>query len=242
MRKARITNNTGQKAQAVAKPVRKLRIDDLETIEPLTINQNKARTAYNKDKNLVLHGYPGTGKTFLALAYGLAEVLDPSSTYKKLVIMRSVVPSRDIGFLKGDEKDKVEVYKAPYKDLCEELFGISSAFESLEAQNAISFEVTSFIRGRSINNGIIVVDECQNMTFHELDSIITRIGNNTKVIFCGDYRQTDFTKEADKIGLKNFMKILKEMGEFEKIEFDAHDIVRSELVKAYILKKIELGF
>lgn len=243
MRKARSTNNTnGVKAPATNKPTRKLRIDDLETVEPLTINQGKVKTAYRKDKNLVLHGYPGTGKTFLALAYGLEEVLDPSSSYKKLVVMRSVVPSRDIGFLKGDEKDKVEVYKSPYKDICEELFGISTAYEMLESQNAISFEITSFVRGRSISNGIIVVDEIQNMTFHELDSIITRIGNGTKVIFCGDYRQSDFTKEADRVGLKNFMKILKEMGEFDKVEFEAEDIVRSELVKAYILKKIEMGY
>jgi len=236
MRKTKISNKPIQRS------VRKLRIDDLSVIEPITDNQRLAKAAYRKDKNLVLHGYPGTGKTFLALAYGLEEVLDPSSDYKKLIVVRSVVPSRDIGFLKGDEKDKVEVYKAPYKDLCEELFGIPTAFESLEAQGSVSFEITSFIRGRSVNNGIIVVDECQNMTFHELDSIITRIGNNTKVIFCGDYRQTDFTKEVDKLGLKKFMDILENMYEFSKVEFIADDIVRSSLVKAYILKKIELGY
>jgi predicted ribonuclease YlaK len=233
---------TKNKELTVERTLRKVRIDDLVTIEPMTTNQNKAKAAYKNNRNLVLHGYPGTGKTFLALAYGLEEVLDPSSFYKKLVIMRSVVPSRDIGFLKGDEKDKVEVYKAPYKGICEELFGVYTAYESLEQQRAISFEVTSFIRGRTINDGIILVDECQNMTFHELDSIITRAGHNTKIIFCGDYRQTDFTKETDKLGLRNFMKILKEMGEFDKIEFEADDIVRSSLVKSYILKKIELGF
>lgn len=226
----------------VEKSLRKVRIDDLATIESMTTNQARVKTAYKNDRNLVLHGYPGTGKTFLAMAYALEEILDPTSSYKKLIIMRSVVPSRDIGFLKGDDKDKVEVYKAPYKGICEELFGVCTAYESLEQQRAISFEVTSFIRGRTINDGIIIVDECQNMTFHELDSIITRVGNNTKIIFCGDYRQTDFTKEADKLGLRNFMKILKEMGEFDKIEFEANDIVRSALVKAYILKKIELGY
>jgi predicted ribonuclease YlaK len=230
------------KETIVERTLKKVRIDDLATIEPMTTNQSIAKAAYRNNRNLVLNGYPGTGKTFLALAFGLEEVLDPSNFYKRLVIMRSAVPSRDIGFLKGDDKDKVEVYKAPYKGICEELFAVSTAYESLEQQQAISFEVTSFIRGRTINDSIILVDECQNMTFHELDSIITRVGNNTKIIFCGDYRQTDFTKESDKLGLRNFMKILKEMGEFDKVEFEADDIVRSSLVKSYILKKIELGF
>lgn len=224
------------------RPQKRIRIDDLITITPLTENQFKVRNEYRKDKNLVLQGCPGTGKTFLAMAYGFEQVLDKSENYRKLVIVRSIVPSRNIGFLKGDEKDKVEVYKAPYKDIADELFETSGAYDALEAQGIVQFEPTSFIRGRNINDSIIIVDECQNLTFHELDSIITRVGTNTKIIFCGDYNQTDLTKTEEKIGLLKFLKILKSMGAFGVIEFQPDDIVRSELVKSYILAKLELGY
>lgn len=221
---------------------RKLRIDDLITIEPITINQRIIKRLYREVNNLLIHGYPGTGKTFLALYYALEEVLDPQNKLNKIIIVRSVVPTRDIGFLKGTDKEKTAVYETPYRDICEELFGIPEAYDLLVQQGVIQFETTSFIRGRSIPNAIIIVDECENLNFHELDSTITRAGKNSKIMYCGDYRQSDLTKSTDKNGLINFMTIIKRMKNFKSVEMGMDDIVRSELVKEYIILKTELGF
>jgi predicted ribonuclease YlaK len=239
-----MTRNTAKQKPRVAaeQGYRKIRIDDLLTFEPITENQSKAKKAYNKDRNLMLKGYPGTGKTFLALLFALQEVLDPSSDYKRVAIIRSVVPTRDIGFLKGDDKEKIAVYETPYRDICEELFNIKGAYDILKAQGSIIFDTTSFIRGRSLHNTIFIVDECENLNFHELDSVITRVGNYSKIIYCGDHGQTDFTKEGDKIGLINFSRILKEMDNFTFVDFGIDDIVRSALVKSYIIAKDRLGF
>ena len=123
-----------------------------------------------------------------------------------------------------------------------ELFGMKDAYDALKQQNNIKFMSTSFIRGITINNAVVIVDECQNLNFHELDSIITRVGKNSKIIFCGDYTQTDLTRENDKRGILNFMKILKSINEFETIEFNIDDIVRSDFLKSYIIAKYKLGF
>lgn len=220
---------------------RKLRIDDLVTVTPLTHSQAKTFTSYKADKNLLLHGIAGTGKTFLSLCLALEEVMDPSSDYDRVIIVRSIVPTRDIGFLKGDDKEKVSPYEAPYITICSELFNSPSAYDQLVNQGVIEFLPTSFIRGQTFDNSIIVVDECQNLNFHELDSIITRIGNYSKVIFCGDHSQSDFTKDFEKKGILSFIRILKNMGSFDFIEFTIDDIVRSELVKEYIITKYKLN-
>jgi len=218
---------------------KRIRIDDLATFEPLTDNQEKAFN-YFSDSNLLLHGVAGTGKTFLAIYKALELVLDPSIPYKKLVIVRSTVPTRDIGFLKGDDKDKISVYEAPYIAICEELFGISTAYESLKAQGSIEFISTSFVRGITINDSVVLVDECENLNFHELDSIMTRPGDNTKIIYSGDYRQSDFKLNHEKNGILNFMKILKAMTLFKFVEFEVDDIVRSDLVREYIITKMQI--
>ena len=153
-----------------------------------------------------------------------------------------MVSTRDIGFLPGDEQEKVSIYEAPYRSICRELFGIKDSYDSLKQQNNVKFMSTSFIRGITINNAVIIVDECQNLNFHELDSIITRLGKNSKIIFCGDYTQSDLTKESDKTGIINFMKILKELPEFTTVEFGINDIVRSDFLKSYIIAKYTLGY
>ena len=229
-------------ANGNGKPLKKVRIDDLLTFQPITENQKRTYEAYKQNKHLLLHGIAGTGKTFLSLYLALEEVLDPSTVYEDIFIVRSVVSTRDIGFLPGDEQEKVSIYEAPYRSICRELFGIRDAYDSLKQQGNVKFMSTSFIRGITINNAVVIVDECQNLNFHELDSIITRIGKNSKIIFCGDYTQTDLTRENDKRGILNFMKILKSLKEFETIEFLIDDIVRSDFLKSYIIAKYKLGY
>lgn len=204
----------------------------LQEIEPLTKNQLKA---FESNKHLVLHGVAGTGKTFISSYLAFDDIL--KSEFSSLVIIRSAVPTRDIGFLPGNEKEKSSVYEEPYKDICIELFQRGDAYEILKTKGLVHFMTTSFIRGVTLRDAVVLVDECQNMSFHELDSIITRIGENCRVIFCGDFRQSDL----DKNGLNEFIRILKAMDEFTLIDFEPADIVRSGFVKKYIIAKSDLG-
>lgn len=215
---------------------------DIKHFEPLTENQAKTFKAYNKNKNVLLHGLAGTGKTFISLYLALKEVLSKNSPYKKVVIIRSVVPTRDMGFLPGNTKEKTKAYEGPYYAICAELFGRSDSYEILKTKGVVEFISTSFIRGLTISNAIIIVDEINNMTFHELDSVITRMGHNCKLMMCGDFRQSDLPKQAEREGLIQFMKILGRMGCFEYVEFTEDDIVRSGLVKEYIIAKDRLGY
>ena len=212
----------------------------LKHFEPLTSNQKLTYQNFNH-KNLMLHGMAGTGKSFISLYLSLKEVIKTDSIYKKVVIVRSVVPTRDMGFLPGNNKEKAKVYEAPYYAICSELFGRGDAYEVLKSRGIVDFISTSFIRGITLNDSIIVVDEIANLTLHELDSIITRVGKNCKIIFSGDFSQSDFTREQDRNGLKDFMKIIDRMKSFEFIEFNENDIVRSAMVKEYIISKHRLG-
>ena len=212
----------------------------LKQIEPLTDNQRRTFEAYADGKNLMLHGIAGTGKSFIANYLATKEILQDSSKYKKLIIVRSVVPTRDMGFLPGSNKEKTKVYEAPYQAIFTELFNRGDAYEYLKQKQVIEFISTSFIRGVTLNDCIIVVDEIANMTLHELDSVITRVGRNCKILFCGDFRQSDFTKDHEKNGLIDFMRIINKMKSFEFIDFDENDIVRSNMVKEYIIAKDRL--
>lgn len=205
---------------------------DLQQIEPLTQNQLKA---FESEKNLVLHGVAGTGKTFISCYLAFDDMI--KQEYQKLVIIRSAVSTRDIGFLPGNEKEKAHVYEEPYKDICIELFQRGDAYEILKTKGLVHFMTTSFIRGVTLRNATILIDECQNMSFHELDSIITRVGHGCRVIFCGDFRQSDLRTN----GLKDFIRILKAMDSFDLVDFEIQDIVRSNFVKSYITAKTELG-
>jgi len=213
---------------------------NLKHVEPLTENQKRSFEAYQQGKNLMLHGIAGTGKSFISLYLSLNQILSENSVYKKLVIVRSVVPTRDIGFLPGSPKEKVKVYESPYYAICSELFGRGDAYDYLKNKNLVEFISTSFIRGVTLNDCIIVVDEIANLTLHELDSVITRVGKNCRIIFSGDFRQSDFTKDQEKNGLNDFMRIIKRMKSFEFIDFQREDIVRSKMVKDYIISKEEL--
>ncbi len=202
----------------------------LQAIEPLTKNQ---LLAFESDKNLVLHGLAGTGKTFISsyLAYDDME----KSYSDSLIYIRSAVPTRDMGFLPGNDKEKSAVYEEPYKDVATHLFDRGDAYDIMKTKGLVTFMTTSFIRGITLRNSTIIVDECQNMSFHELDSIITRVGENCRIIFCGDFRQSDLKKNE----LLSWLNILERMDEFDFIEFGVDDIVRSDFVKKYIIAKMQ---
>jgi len=214
---------------------------NLKHFEPLTKNQRISFDAYETGKNLMLHGIAGTGKSFISMYLGKKQVLTENSPYKKVVIVRSVVPTRDMGFLPGNSKEKAKVYEAPYYAICTELFGRGDAYEYLKSKGIVEFISTSFIRGITLNDTIIIVDEMANMTLHELDSVITRVGKNCRIIFSGDFRQSDFIKQQDKNGLMDFMRIIERMKSFVFVDFNEQDIVRSAMVKDYIIVKDRLG-
>ena len=221
--------------------------DHLIEIKPLTPSQEKVFDAWQKNKHLFLFGAAGTGKSFVTMYLALREILDEKSPYNKLYIVRSLVPTREIGFLPGDHEDKANLYQIPYKNMVRYMFSMPDdnsfemLYDNLRAQETISFWSTSFIRGVTLDNAIVLVDEFSNLNFHELDSMITRIGEDSKVMFCGDITQSDLTRENDKSGISDFIRILEEMKEFSCIEFDINDIVRSGLVKSYLISKYNLG-
>lgn len=219
----------------------KLRLDDLHTFQPLTDNQKKFFDAYKVgDYFIALHGVAGTGKTFCALYKAIEEVLDKGNPFSQIIIVRSAVQSRDIGHLPGDVHDKMEIFQQPYRQICETLFDRKDAWDRLEEQHHIQFISTSFIRGMSFDNAIIIVDEMQNLTYEEIDTVMTRVGHMSKIIWCGDYRQTDLNKKKnDMSGILKFFDIAYHMDAFTRIEFTVDDIVRSSLVKDYIMAKLK---
>jgi len=211
--------------------------DELEKIEPITDNQKKAFDSWDKGYNLILTGSAGTGKTFIALYNAFKEMLDKPELYRRIMIMRSMVPTRDAGHLPGTKEEKEDPYKVPYKSICDEIFGYKGAYGKLTTANRLTFETTSYIRGATFDQTIIVVDEMQNLNFHELDSVITRVGNDCKIIFCGDYLQSDFKYNDDKDGIIKFISIVEQMRFFRVVNFGWEDIVRSDLVRDYIMTK-----
>ena len=221
--------------------------DYLVNIEPLTDNQKLLFDAYNKGQHIVAFGCAGTGKTFISLYNAIQDVLSDKTPYDKIYLVRSLVATREIGFLPGDHEDKADIYQIPYKNMVKYMFELPSAadfemlYGNLKAQETISFWSTSFIRGTTFDRAIIIVDEFQNLNFHELDSIMTRVGENTKIMFCGDATQTDLIKQNERNGIVDFMRVLRLMSSIDIIEFGVEDIVRSGLVKEFILAKMELN-
>ena len=221
--------------------------DMMRDIEPLTDNQRLLFEAYAKNQNLVAYGVAGTGKTFITLYNALKDVLDPSTPYEKVYIVRSLVATREIGFLPGDHDDKSYLYQIPYKHMVKYMFEMPSEadfnmlYGNLKGQDTIDFWSTSFIRGTTFDKTIVVVDEFQNLNYHELDSIMTRVGSQSKIMFCGDASQSDLIKTNERNGIIDFMQILRIMSSVDVIEFGVDDIVRSGLVKEYILAKLEIG-
>ena len=247
--KKKTTKAPGQGMTAKQMKRRKpISADYMINIEPLTDNQKVMFDEWDAGKMIYAYGVAGTGKTFVALYKALKEVLDDYSPYEKIYIVRSLVSTREIGFLPGDHEDKSALYQIPYKNMVRYMFSMPDdnsfdmLYDNLRAQETISFWSTSFIRGVTLDNAIVIVDEFSNLNFHELDSMITRIGEDSKIMFCGDITQSDLVKENDKTGVSDFIRILQSMQEFSCIEFGIDDIVRSGLVKSYLISKYNLGF
>tara|TARA_B100000900_G_C20523980_1_gene693392 strand:- start:107 stop:865 length:759 start_codon:yes stop_codon:yes gene_type:complete len=249
-RKKKTTDPIGVGISMSAKHMKRkkpINTDMMRDIEPLTDNQKKLFESYKDGKNLVAYGAAGTGKTFITLYNALQDVLNPSTPYEKIYIVRSLVATREIGFLPGDHDDKSFLYQIPYKHMVKYMFEMPTdadfemLYGNLKAQNTIDFWSTSFIRGTTLDKSIIIVDEFQNLNYHELDSIMTRVGSHTKIMFCGDATQTDLIKQNERNGIHDFMRILRVMPSLNIIEFGVEDIVRSGLCKEYLLAKLELG-
>ena len=217
------------------------RIEDLYNYEPQTDNQKRAYDAWDDGDNLVLAGSAGTGKTFVALYLALEAVLERETPYNKCIIVRSVVPTRDMGYLPGTVEEKKEVFETPYKAISFELFNDNAAYNKMVSSHQLEFITTSFIRGLTIDNAVIIVDEMQNLNFHELDSVITRVGNNCRIIFSGDYHQSDFKDEAERNGVQRFLRIVEQLKNFSVVTFGWQDIVRSDFLRDYIMTKEMLG-
>lgn len=216
----------------------KLRLEHLVKLDPLTQTQKKVFEAYGSgDTNLCLSGSAGTGKTFISLYLALEEVMDSKTTPDRIIIVRSAVPTRDMGFLPGTKEEKEDAYVAPYKAIVSDLFGDKEAWNKLIAFHTIEFLTTSFIRGMTINNAVIIVDEMQNCNYHELCSVISRVGQNCRFVMCGDYYQSDFSHKGDKNGILDFIQIIENMKYFEHVEFTWEDIVRSDFVRDFVMTK-----
>tara|TARA_B100002019_G_scaffold57871_1_gene49717 strand:+ start:621 stop:1376 length:756 start_codon:yes stop_codon:yes gene_type:complete len=222
--------------------------DFLVDIDPLTDNQKRLFDSYEAGKHLIAYGCAGTGKTFITLYNALQDVLSDNTPYERIYLVRSLVSTREIGFLPGTYEDKSDIYQIPYKNMVKYMFQMPSdsdfemLYGNLKAQETIKFWSTSFLRGTTLDNAIVIVDEFQNLNFHELDSIITRVGENTRICFCGDATQSDLQKTNERNGIVDFMRILRAMPSFDIVEFGLDDIVRSGLVKEYIVAKLDAGF
>ena len=216
-------------------------------VNPITENQQLFFDEWSKEQNLFAYGAAGTGKTFIALYLALKDVMNEETPYDKVYIVRSLVSTREIGFLPGTHEDKSELYQVPYKNMVRHMFempddaSFDMLYDNLKHQETISFWSTSFLRGTTLDDAIVIVDECQNLNFHELDSIITRVGQDSKIVFCGDVNQSDLQRTNERNGILDFQRILEEMEEFSMIEFGINDIVRSGLVKSYLISKMSLN-
>ena len=219
----------------------------LVEVKPITDNQTQIFESWKKGQNQFLFGSAGTGKTFISLYLALQDVMNLKTPYNRVAIVRSLIPTREIGFLPGDEEDKAALYQVPYQNMVQFMFqmqneqAFNSLYDRLKGQRSLFFVSTSFLRGLTFDNTVIIVDECQNLNFHELDTIITRVGQDSKIVFCGDFDQTDLIKQNEKNGLHDFLRILEEMEEFNCLEFTIGDIVRSGFVRNYLINKTKLG-
>ena len=231
----------------MAKKNKEISSSNLIKVKAITEGQKSVFETWKQGKNQFLFGCAGTGKTFISLYLAMQDVLDLKTKYDKVILVRSLIPTREIGFLPGDEEDKAALYQVPYQNMVKFMFeqpneqAFNMLYDRLKNQGSLYFLSTSFLRGLTFDNSIIIVDECQNLNFHELDTITTRVGQDSKIVFCGDFSQTDLLKQNERNGLHDFLRILEEMQEFNCVEFNIGDIVRSGFVRNYLIQKTKLG-
>ncbi|PNX45534.1 MAG: hypothetical protein BV459_08225 [Thermoplasmata archaeon M11B2D] len=215
--------------------------EHFQKISPLTENQDAAFRSFREGNHLLLFGMAGTGKTFISMYLAFEQLFDKNSPYEHLVIIRSAVPSQDLGALPGTYEEKLYPYQEPYDSICDSLFKTKNNYDDLKERGFLTFMPVSYIRGITIDNSIIIVDECQNLNYPQLASVITRVGSNSRIIFCGDYEQSDLKKQSEKDGILGFTRILNNMASFRSIKFGEDDIVRSDLVKEFLITERKFG-
>jgi phosphate starvation-inducible protein PhoH len=214
---------------------------DLKHIKPLTPPQREMLHDYMEGRNIVAHGTAGTGKTFVALYLAMNDVLSPDTETDRLIIVRSAVPTRDMGFAPGTIEEKSALFEVPYQPMFADLFGRMATYQDMKDAHLIDFQTTSYIRGVTWDNAVVVVDECQSMTFHEINTIMTRLGQNSRIILCGDLPQTDLRKKHEVTGMDKMLRVVDRMGGMSSVLFTKHDIVRGEFVKQWIIASEEEG-
>lgn len=207
-------------------------------LEPLNDSQARVFDSFEDGKNLVLSGSAGTGKTLISMFLGLEAVQE--RLFSRLVVVRSAVASRDIGFMPGNLAEKVSLYEAPYHAICSELYGRGDAYSVLKQEGIVEFLTTSYVRGITLRDSVVVLDEVQNLKTSEIDSIMTRVGESSRVVVIGDCRQTDLVRPEERRGIHDFISIAREMSCFDVVDFSHKDIVRSEFVREYLITRDRL--
>lgn len=207
---------------------------DLRDLRPMTPPQHDMFYHFFQGDHLCVYGSAGTGKSLVALYLGMQEVLNPESPISHIKIVRSAVPSRDQGFLPGKKEEKEMVFEHPYHDIMSFLFGRNSSYNDLKKAGKVEFITTSYVRGLTWDDCIVILDEGQNLTFEEINSVVTRLGKNSRLVFLGDHPQCDLTKKYEVSGLEKFLRVANSMDEFAMIRFTSNDIVRSHFVKSWI--------
>lgn len=221
---------------------KKWSLHDLKSIRPINAPQQTMFESYFAGNFIIANGSAGTGKTLAAIYLALCDVLSKESRQEKLIIVRNTVATRDIGYLPGTINDKLEPYEVPYMDIVSFLTGYPFSYNSMKHSGIIQFMPTSFIRGLNWDNAVVVVDEVQNLNFHEVNSVVTRLGEDSKLIIVGDQIQTDLYKSHhDKCGMARFLDIARTVKEFDEVLFTKHDIIRSQFVKSWICALEEAG-
>jgi phosphate starvation-inducible PhoH-like protein len=212
----------------------------LKKIEPLTDNQEKVFDDYDDGKNLLLLGVPGSGKSFISLFLAFEEIYSGKSSYNKVIVIRSAQSSKNIGFLPGTAQQKMERFETPYISICNDLFERGDAYSILKQKNTLEFESTSFLRGTTLNDAIIILDECQNLSYQEIKTVLTRVGDNARIIICGDIKQDDLTsvRYSEESGLVKILPVLTKINSISKTEFGVEDILRSGFVKEFIIAEL----